>query len=165
MSTSKLVTLRKIDAVKTVGDHEVLVIDGVEISDFHSVRDTFHAGEYCVMVQAGVSLPPNATRGWVATPRTEAVRLYPLELFPEVQEAMMMLMHDHDGFTTEDYLQIRDTDFASRVGVKPGPDALTSASAQSTKKSGMKFFVPGTMAYLSRSCTPCFCSSSSSMKN
>ena len=120
MSTSKLVTLRKIDAVKTVGDHEVLVIDGVEISDFHSVRDTFHAGEYCVMVQAGVSLPPNATRGWVATPRTEAVRLYPLELFPEVQEAMMMLMHDHDGFTTEDCLQIRDTDFASRVGVKPG---------------------------------------------
>ena len=118
MSTRKLVTLRKIDAVKTVGDYEVLIIDGVEIRDFHSVRDTFHAGEYCVMVQAGVSLPANATRGWVATPRTEAVRLYPVHLFPEVQEAMMMLMHDHDGFTTEDYLQIRDTDFAARVGVK-----------------------------------------------
>lgn len=118
MSTRKLVTLRKIEAVKTVGDQDVLIIDGVEFSDFHSVRDTFHAGEYCVMVQAGVSLPANAARGWVATPRTEAVRLYPLELFPEVQEAMMMLMHDHDGFTTEDYLQIRDTDFATRVGVK-----------------------------------------------
>ncbi len=51
-------------------------------------------------------------------PRTEAIRLYPLHLFPEVQEAMQVLMHDHDGFTTEDYLEIRETDFASRVGVK-----------------------------------------------
>lgn len=119
MSTNKLVTLRKIDAVKRVDDYEVLVIDGVEIGEYHSVRDAFHAGEYCVMVQAGVSLPANATRGWVPTPRTESVRLYPLHLFPEIQEAMMELMHDHDGFSTDDYLQIRDTDFASRVGVKP----------------------------------------------
>lgn len=119
MSARKLVTLRKIDAVKPVDDYEVLVIDGVEIGEFHSVRDTFHAGEYCVMVEAGVSLPVNAARGWVATPRTDTVRLYPLHLFPEVQEAMQMLMHDHDGFTTEDYLAVRDTDFASRVGVKP----------------------------------------------
>jgi hypothetical protein len=118
MSTRKLVTLCKIDAVKTVDDYEVVIIDGVEISDFHSVRDVFHAGEYCVMIEAGVSLPANTTRGWVVTPRTDSVRLYPLDLFPEVQEAMMMLMHDHDGFTTEDYLAIRDTDFASRVGVK-----------------------------------------------
>jgi hypothetical protein len=27
------------------------------------------------------------------------------------------LAHDHDGFTTEDDLQIRDTDFARRRGV------------------------------------------------
>jgi hypothetical protein len=119
MSTRKLVTLRKIDAVKVIDDREVVVIDGVEISHFHSVRDVFHAGEYCVMVEAGVSLPANATRSWVATPRTDSIRLYPLHLFPEVQEAMMVLSHDHDGFSTEDYLQIRDTDFASRVGVKP----------------------------------------------
>lgn len=118
MNTDKLVTLRKVDAVKSVDDYEVLVIDGEEISEFHSVRDTFHAGEYCVVVAAGVSLPANATRGWVPTPRTDSVRLYPLHLFPEVQEAMMMLMHDHDGFTADDYAQIRDTDFGSRVGVK-----------------------------------------------
>lgn len=118
MNSDKLVTLCKIDAVKTVDDYEVLVVDGQEISEFHSVRDVFHAGEYCVKVAAGVSLPANAVRGWVPTPRTEAVRLYPLHLFPEVQEAMQMLMHDHDGFTTEDYLDIRETDFASRVGVK-----------------------------------------------
>jgi hypothetical protein len=30
----------------------------------------------------------------------------------------MMLSHDHDGFTTEDYLQIRDTDFAGQLGVR-----------------------------------------------
>ncbi len=118
MNAERLVTLRKIDAVKTVDDYEVLVIDGQEVSEFHSVRDSFHAGEYCVMIVAGVSLPANATRGWVATPRTDSVRLYPLDLFPEVQEAMMMLMHDHDGFTTDDYLQIRGTDFGARVGVK-----------------------------------------------
>lgn len=119
MTTRKLVTLRKIDAVKRVDDYEVLVIDGEEIDEFHSVRDAFHAGEYCVVVEAGVSLPANATRGWVPTARTDSIRIYPLSLFPEVQDDMMMLMHDHDGFTTEDYLQIRDTDFASRVGVKP----------------------------------------------
>jgi hypothetical protein len=119
-SAPKLVTLRKIEAVKAVDDYEVVVLDGgQEISGFHSVRDTFHAGEYCVKVVAGVSLPANATRGWAATPRTDTVRLYPLHLFPEVQEEMMMLMHDHDGFTTEDYEQIRSTDFAARVGVKP----------------------------------------------
>lgn len=118
MTPQKLVTLRKIDAVKQVDDYEVLVIDGVELSEFHSVRDAFHAGEYCIMVAAGVSLPANATRGWVATPRTDSVRLYPLHLFPEVQEVMMDLSHDHDGFSTDDYLQMRDTDFASRVGVK-----------------------------------------------
>lgn len=114
----KLVTLRKIDAVKSVDDYEVLVIDGVEISEFHSVKDMFHAGEYCVWVEAGVSLPVNATRGWTGTAKTDSVRLYPVSLFPEIQEEMMMLMHDHDGFSTEDYLQIRDTDFAKRVGVK-----------------------------------------------
>ncbi len=119
MTAERLVTLCKIDAVKTVDDYEVLVIDGQEISEFHSVRDNFHAGEYCVMVAAGVSLPVNATRGWVATPRTDSVRLYPLHLFPEVQDEMMMLMHDHDGFTADDYAQIRGTDFATRVGVKP----------------------------------------------
>ena len=99
----ELVTVRKIDAVKQIDDYEVLVIDGVEISEFHSVRDTFHAGEYCVFIEAGVSLPANATRGWVATPRTDSVRLYPMSLFPEIQEEMMMRMHDHDGFSTEDY--------------------------------------------------------------
>jgi hypothetical protein len=114
----KLVTLRKIDAVKSVGDYEVLVIDGVEVSEFHSVRDAFHAGEYCVFVERGVSLPVNATRGWTGTARTEAVRLYPLSLFPEIQDDMMMLMHDHDGFSTEDYEQVRNTDYAERVGVK-----------------------------------------------
>jgi len=114
----KLVTVRKIDAVKAVDDYEVLVIDGVEISEFHSVRDKFHAGEYCVFVEAGVSLPANATRGWVATPRTDSVRLYPMSLFPEIQEDMMMRMDDHDGFTTEDYEDMRKTDYASRVGVK-----------------------------------------------
>ncbi|MFN0184746.1 MAG: hypothetical protein ACKVQR_13110 [Aquabacterium sp.] len=119
MTARKLVTMRKIDAVRQVDDYEVLVIDGVDFSDFHSVRDAFHAGEYCVVVEAGVSLPANATRGWQPVARTDSVRIYPLSLFPEVQEDMMMLMHDHDGFSTEDYLQIRDTDFASRVGVKP----------------------------------------------
>lgn len=29
----------------------------------------------------------------------------------------MTLAHDHDGFTTKDYLQMRDTDFAPRLGV------------------------------------------------
>lgn len=29
----------------------------------------------------------------------------------------MVLAHDHYGFTTEDYLQIRDTDFGRRLGV------------------------------------------------
>lgn len=67
-------------------------------------------------------MPANATRGWVVRPRTDAVRLYPLRLFPQVQEEemmMMMLVHDHDGFTNEDDLQVRDTDFACRVGVEP----------------------------------------------
>ena len=114
----KLVTVRKIDAVKPVEDYEVLVIDGVEIEEFHSVRDAFHAGEYCVYVERGVSLPANARRGWVPTPKTDTVRLYPLELFPEIQDEMMMLSHDHDGFSSEDYAQMRNTDYASRVGVK-----------------------------------------------
>ena len=114
----KLVTVRKIDAVKTIDDYEVLIIDGVEISMFHSVRDTFHAGEYCVYVEAGVSLPANTTRGWVPTVRTEAVRLYPISLFPEIQEDMMMLSHDHDGFSSDDYEQMRETDYATRLGVK-----------------------------------------------
>jgi len=114
----KLVTLRRIDAVKVVGDHEVLVIDGVEVSGFHSVKDAFHAGEYCVYIEAGVSLPANANRGWEATPRTDRVRLYPMSLFPEIQDEMMMRMHDHDGFSTEDYEEMRNTDFARRVGVK-----------------------------------------------
>jgi hypothetical protein len=54
----------------------------------------------------------------VATPRTDSVRLYPLSLFPEIQDEMMMLMHDHDGFSTEDYEQMRATDYGPRVGVK-----------------------------------------------
>ena len=107
----------------------MLVIDGVEISEFHSVRDTFHAGEYCVFIEAGVSLPANATRGWVATPRTDTVRLYPMSLFPEIQEEMMMRMHDHDGFTTEDYEDMRNTDYASRVGVNRRSDAARPKSA------------------------------------
>jgi len=31
---------------------------------------------------------------------------------------MMMLSHDHDGFTAEDYAQTRETDFGPRLGVK-----------------------------------------------
>lgn len=114
----KLVTVRRIDAVKAVDDYEVLVIDGVEVSEFHSVKDAFHAGEYCVYIEAGVSLPANPTRGWEATPRTDKVRLYPMSLFPEIQDEVMMRMHDHDGFSTEDYQEMRSTDYAHRVGVK-----------------------------------------------
>jgi hypothetical protein len=113
----KLVTVRKIDGVKKVDDHEVLIIDGVEVAEYHSPRDLFHAGEYCVFVEAGVSLPANGTRPWTSTARTEHVGIYPTSAFPEILEEMMMLAHDHDGFTAEDYLQIRDTDFAQRLGV------------------------------------------------
>ncbi len=113
----KLVTVRKIDSVKKVDDYEVLVIDGVEVAEYHSPRDMFHAGEYCVFVEAGVALPAAAGRPWTPTARTEHVQIYPPSTFPEIVEAMMMLAHDHDGFTTEDYLQIRDTDFGSRLGV------------------------------------------------
>jgi len=113
----KLVTVRKIDSVKQVDDREVLVIDGVEIAEFDSPRDLFHAGEYCVYVEAGVSLPAKAGRPWTPTARTERVEIYPAGAFPEIIEEMMMLGENHDGFTTEDYLQIRDTDFAGRLGV------------------------------------------------
>lgn len=116
---TKLVTVRKIDAVKTINDYEIVVVDGAEVTDFRSVRDTFHAGEYCVYVEAGVSLPAHSGRGWVGTPRTDSIRLYPISLFPEIQEDMMMLAQDHDGFTSEDYEQIRETDYALRLGVKP----------------------------------------------
>ncbi len=113
----KLVTVRKVDGVKKVDDYEVLVIDGVEVGEYHSPRDLFHAGEYCVFVEAGVMLPSKAGRPWTATARTEHVEIYPTSAFPEIFEEMMMLAHDHDGFTTDDYLQIRDTDFAPRLGV------------------------------------------------
>ncbi len=113
----KLVTVRKIDSVKKVDDYEVLVIDGVEVAEYHSPRDRFHAGEYCVFVESGVALPAQAGRPWAPTARTEHVEIYPPSEFPEIFEAMMMLAHDHDGFSTEDYLQIRDTDFASHLGV------------------------------------------------
>jgi hypothetical protein len=115
----KLVTLRKIDAVKRVDDYEVLVIDGVEVREFHAARDVFHAGEYCVFVEKGVALPADPRRQWQPTACTTTVQLYPLGEFPEVAEEMMMLSHDHDGFTAEDYAQIRGTDFAQRLGVKP----------------------------------------------
>jgi hypothetical protein len=42
-----------------------------------------------------------------------------MSLFPEIQEDMLMRMDDHDGFTTEDYEDMRKTDYASRVGVNP----------------------------------------------
>ncbi|MDH4390944.1 MAG: hypothetical protein QE285_05905 [Aquabacterium sp.] len=113
----KLVTVRKVDAVKKVGDHEVLVIDGIDLEDYHSPRDLFHAGEYCVFIEAGVALPARAGRPWTAQPHTAHVQIYPTSSFPEIFEAMMMLAHDHDGFTTEDYLEIRDTDFARHLGV------------------------------------------------
>jgi len=113
----KLVTVRKIDSVKQVDDYEVLVIDGVEVAEYHSPRDMFHAGEYCVFIEPGVRLPAKAGRPWTASPRTEHAEIYPTSAFPEIFEAMMMLAHDHDGFTTEDYLQIRETDFAPRLGV------------------------------------------------
>jgi len=115
----RLITLRKIDAVKRVDDHEMLVIDGVDVAEFHATRDAFHAGEYCVFVEAGVMLPAHPRRHWTPTPRTATVQLYPLGEFPEIAEEMMMLSHDHDGFTAEDYAQIRATDFAARFGVKP----------------------------------------------
>lgn len=114
----KLVTVRRIDAVKRVDDYEVLVIDGVEVSEFHAARDVFHAGEYCVFVDRGVTLPAHPRRHWVPTACTETVQLYALGEFPEIAEEMMMLSHDHDGFTAEDYAQIRSTDFGPRLGVK-----------------------------------------------
>lgn len=113
----KLVTVRKIDAVKTVDDYEVLVIDGVDVGDYHSPRDMFHAGEYCVFIDVGVALPAKDGRPWGATERSTHIEIYPTSAFPEIIEEMMMLAHDHDGFTTEDYLQMRDTDFARRLGV------------------------------------------------
>ena len=114
----KLVTVRKIDSVKPVDDYEVLVIDGVSIDEYHSCRDLFHAGEYCVFIAAGVSLPAQAGRPWTATAKTETVQLFQTSAFPEIINEMMMLSHDHDGFTTGDYLQMRDTDFAKMLGVR-----------------------------------------------
>jgi hypothetical protein len=115
----KLVTLRRIDAVRRVDDYEVLVIDGVEIEEFHAARDAFHAGEYCVFVERGVQLPVASQRSWTPTASTATVQLYPLGEFPEIAEEMMHLAHDHNGFTAEDYAAIRDTDFGQRLGVKP----------------------------------------------
>jgi hypothetical protein len=113
----KLVTVRKIDSVRKVDDYEVLIIDGVEVTDYHSPRDLFHAGEYCVFIEAGVALPAKAGRPWTPTARSEHVGIYPTSAFPEIVEEMMQLAHDHDGFTTEDYLQMRATDFGRRLGV------------------------------------------------
>lgn len=118
MPHRKLVTVRKVDAVRQVDDYEVLVIDGQEVSEFHSPCDRFHAGEYCVCIESGVTLPAKPGRPWTPCARTDHVEIYPTGDFPEICEEMMMLAHDHDGFTTEDYLQIRDTDFAARLGVK-----------------------------------------------
>jgi hypothetical protein len=64
-----------------------------------------------------VALPAKVGRPWAPTARTEHVGIYPTSAFPEIVEEMMMLAHDHDGFTTDDYLQIRDTDFARRLSV------------------------------------------------
>ena len=63
-------------------------------------------------------LPAHPKRRWTPTANTNPVQLYPLDEFPEIAEEMMMLSHDHDGFTAEDCAQIRDNDFASRFGVK-----------------------------------------------
>jgi hypothetical protein len=115
----KLVTIRKIDAVRQVDDYEVLVIDGQEVADFHSPRDLFHAGEYCVFIEPGARLPARAGRPWSPTEHSTQVQIFATSAFPEIFEAMMMLAHDHDGFTTEDYLQIRETDFGPRLGVVP----------------------------------------------
>ena len=115
---NRMVTLRRIDGVKRVEDYEVMTIDGQEIDEFHAVRDAFHAGEYCVFVERGMMLPAHAKRSWVPTPCTATVQLYPLGEFPEIAEAMMMLSHDHDGFTADDYAEIRSTDFGPRMGVK-----------------------------------------------
>jgi len=114
----KLVTVCRIDAVKTVDDYEVLVIDGVTHGEYHSTRDQFHAGEYCVLIAAGVSLPAKAGRPWVATARTDSVQIFPTSDFPEIINEMMMLSHDHDGFTSEAYHQMRATDFAPALGVR-----------------------------------------------
>jgi hypothetical protein len=113
----KLVTVRRIDSIRKAGDHEVLVIDGVEVAEYRSPRDLFHAGEYCVFIEAGVALPAKAGRPWTPTARTSHAEIYPTSAFPEIVEEMMTLAHDHDGFSTEDYLQIRGTDFARRLGV------------------------------------------------
>ena len=115
----RMVTLRRIDAVKRVDDYEVLVIDGVDIGEFHAASDAFHAGEYCVFVEGDLMLPAHPRRSWTPTARTATVQLYPLGEFPEIAEEMMMLSHDHDGFTAEDYAEIRNTDFGVRLGVKP----------------------------------------------
>ncbi len=117
----RLVTVRKIDAVKRVDDYEVLVIDGVDVPEFHASRDVFHAGEYCVYIEPGVVLPAHPKRHWTPTAKTETVQLFPISEFREIAEEMMMLSHDHDGFTAEDYAQIRSTDFAARFGVKVSP--------------------------------------------
>jgi hypothetical protein len=113
----KLVTVRKIDGVKKVDDYEVLIIDGVEVTEYHSPRDAFHAGEYCVFIEAGVALPAKAGRPWMPTTRTAHVAIFPTNAFSEIVEDMLLLAHDHDGFTSDDYLQIRNTDFARRLGV------------------------------------------------
>ena len=78
----KLVSVRKIDSVKQVGDYEVLVIDGVEVADFHSPQNLFHAGEYCVFIEAGVALPAKAGRPWTPSARTERVEIYPTSAGP-----------------------------------------------------------------------------------
>lgn len=115
----RMVTLRRIDAVKRVDDYEVLVIDGAEIDEFHAARDAFHAGEYCVFVERDLILPAHPRRSWTPTARTATVQLCPLGELPEIAEELMMLSHDHGGFTAEDYAEIRNTDCGVRLGVKP----------------------------------------------
>jgi hypothetical protein len=87
------------------------------VAEYHSPRDPFHAGEYCVFVEAGVALPAKVGRHWTPTARTEHVGVYPTSAFPEIFVELSLLAHDHDGSTTEDCLKIRDTDFARRLGV------------------------------------------------
>ena len=98
----KMVSLRRIDAVKRVDDYEVLVIDGVEVDEFHAVRDVFHAGEYCVFVERDLMLPAHPQRSWAPTARTATVQLYPPGEVHEIGEAQMLQSTDHHGLPAED---------------------------------------------------------------
>lgn len=53
-----------------------------------------------MFIAAGVKLPAKAGRPWTASTRTEHAQIYPTSDFPEILQEMMMLAHDHDGFST-----------------------------------------------------------------